>query len=439
MTTSGTSNRIDSFVIGGVPRFVRIEAPTEVFVGACLHAQLVLTVSSHVAEAQPEWPTLLGTVCCRVSLTTAEGAALLPIASQQELHIDSEGVTIDVRMRMVNLNLADAFTDVRLHAEVTAPSRQYDSADRIASIAVNPFDGSCRGGSALPTFLKHQAGTRGASHSFQHHVLLVQPLRTSSWPAEPEYPDGRCRSTSQRLCNVSVANVHPTCSVQLDSIVVRAAAAGETSCPPWLLTHKDDFPASLPPQGSLLLACCIPTSLARSALEMVLSITWMPTPSQTNTSALEAATGQQLLSLVATRDLEPLHVDLPLSFSECLASIATFSVLLRAAGTATLGVPFIVSVSVTNDSAAASDLVLCAAPDPVSDLATLLCLSAVTPLGCLPPKGTATAIVRFVALAAGLVSAQLELYVQDLDSGNRFELPRGQCCLDILVVRQPNG
>jgi len=340
-------------------------------------------------------------------------------------------------MRMVNLNLADAFTDVRLHAEVTAPSRQYDSADRIASIAVNPFDGSCRGGSALPTFLKHQAGTRGASHSFQHHVLLVQPLRTSSWPAE--YPDGRCRSTSQRLCNVSVANVHPTCSVQLDSIVVRAAAAGETSCPPWLLTHKDDFPASLPPQGSLLLACCIPTSLARSALEMVLSITWMPTPSQTNTSALEAATGQQLLSLVATRDLEPLHVDLPLSFSECLASIATFSVLLRAAGTATLGVPFIVSVSVTNDSAAASDLVLCAAPDPVSDLATLLCLSAVTPLGCLPPKGTATAIVRFVALAAGLVSAQLELYVQDLDSGNRFELPRGQCCLDILVVRQPNG
>jgi len=373
---------------------------------------------------------------------------------------------------MVNLNLADAFTDVRLHAEVTAPSRQYDSADRIASIAVNPFDGSCRGGSALPTFLKHQAGTRGASHSFQHHVLLVQPLRTSSWPAEPEYPDGRWRSTSERLCNVSVANVHPTCSVQLDSIVVRAAAAGETSCPPWLLTHKDDFPASLPPQGSLLLACCIPTSLARSALEMVLSITWMPTPSQTNTSALEAATGQQLLSLVATRDLEPLHVDLPLSFSECLASIATFSVLLRAAGTATLGVPFIVSVSVcaalllirlpclcaiacawdrallcifpvhdqvTNDSAAASDLVLCAAPDPVSDLATLLCLSAVTPLGCLPPKGTATAIVRFVALAAGLVSAQLELYVQDLDSGNRFELPRGQCCLDILVVRQPNG
>ena len=92
-------------------------------------------------------------------------------------------MSIDVRMQIVNLNLANACTNVRLHIEVTAPSSEYDTAARAASVAADPFDGSGRGGSALPMFLKHQAALRATSCSLQHPLSLVQPLRLSLWLA----------------------------------------------------------------------------------------------------------------------------------------------------------------------------------------------------------------------------------------------------------------
>ena len=54
--------------------------------------------------------------------------------------------------------------------------------------------------------------------------------------------------SSELLCNVSVANVHPSRGLLLHSMRVRSAAPAEPGRQPWLLTHTT-FPASLPPHG----------------------------------------------------------------------------------------------------------------------------------------------------------------------------------------------
>lgn len=102
METSTSS----SLVVSGLPTDVRLEAPSELFVGSWLRARLVLTVSAAHAAEQPEWRTLFDDIRCRPSLMTAEGSVLLPIGAQQERRNEATGVTIDIHMHIVNLNLS---------------------------------------------------------------------------------------------------------------------------------------------------------------------------------------------------------------------------------------------------------------------------------------------------------------------------------------------
>eukprot|EP00966_Prymnesium_polylepis_P212393 4920097-Prymnesium_polylepis.1 len=90
--TTDTASMETKLVVSGVPTTARVMAPAEVFVGAWLNARLLLSVATSDAEEQPEWRMLLGAIGCRASLLTAEGAALLPIAAQQERHVEPYGV-----------------------------------------------------------------------------------------------------------------------------------------------------------------------------------------------------------------------------------------------------------------------------------------------------------------------------------------------------------
>ncbi|KAL1508146.1 hypothetical protein AB1Y20_007733 [Prymnesium parvum] len=316
----------------------------------------------------------------------------LPIASAAvDRRPPAAQLTISLRMHITSAHLVEVCTHGCLHVHLSAPAREHDNDIRTSLTAADPFDGSGGGGSALPLFLRLQAGREPSACRVLRRLSLVQPVRLT------------LLSARRSLCTLSLANAHPTASIQVLSAVPSSPCAAQPS----LLSH-DDLPATLPPAASLLLACRLPPPAHQ---ELLLSVRWAPLGS-----------------------LETLTADLPVCLPRLAdAPSAPYRASVSAPPAVIVANSFSVSVSVTNDGACAADLVLCADTKPAPDAPQLLCLSAVTPLGFVLPKATTTATLQLYALTRGPIATRLQLYVQDLDTGDGAHLPHEQCYVEIFV------